>query len=98
MPLKTSAAGETIGMRYLSTKLGRMGPLARFIVKRRTPGPDWLSYEDIASELKTLTRESVTRAGVEKWAKAYGIPPSKPNATEAERAEFIAKTERLLRP
>lgn len=98
MPLKTSATGETIGMRYVSARLGKAGPLAKFIAKRRTPGDGWLAWEKIAAELMTLTRESVTRAGITKWAEAYGIPDSKRDATDDERAEYLAAVDKYLHP
>jgi len=96
--MKTSATGQTVGMRLVSAKLPRqIGPLARYLAHKRTPGPDWLSYEKIAAELATLTHETVTRAGVEKWAKTLGIPKTEADASDAERAAYLAAVERYLK-
>lgn len=100
MPLKTTAKGETVGMRLIDAKLAQrgLGTLARFIAKRRTPGEDWTSYEEIAYELQALTGERVSRAGVEKWAvEKYGIPRTRRSATAKDRAAYLAVVERYLR-
>ena len=103
MPLKFDT-GETAGMIVVSDRLGRLGPLARYIATKRTPGDGWLSYEDIAAEIERLTRAAdkrrrvkVTRAGVENWARIYGIPMTKRDATDQERAEYLAAVDKHLR-
>ena len=99
MPLKTSVAGETVGMRLVDAKLDpRIGPLPRFIARRRTPGDGWKSFDAIATELAVMTGEPVTRQGVIKWAKAYGIPlHSKRNDPPEVHAAYLAAVRRYVR-
>lgn len=98
MPLKTSVAGETVGMRLVDAKLdSRIGPLPRFIARARTPGGKWKSFDSIARELAVLTGEPVTRQGVIKWARAYGIPiRSKRHDPPEVHAEYLAAVKRYL--
>lgn len=80
MPADTQAdpdtrAHETTAMRLMTALLGRKrGPLPRFIASRRVPGPAWRSWDVIAHELYGVTGETVSREGVIKWTRRYGIP------------------------
>lgn len=76
---------ETPTMRLINTMLpADSGGLARFIATRRVPGPDWKTFERIAHELYAETGFSVTRAGIQGWAKRYGIPTWRPTRVRPE--------------
>jgi hypothetical protein len=66
VPLRTG--DQTAGMLVMDARLAGHGPLARFLAQRRTPGPEWRSYDEIADELESLTDIRVTGMGVTKWA------------------------------
>jgi hypothetical protein len=95
VPLRTGS--QTAGMLVMDARLGVHGPLAKFIAQRRTPGPDWLKYEDIARELTLLTGIELTRPGVTKWAESLGIPDSGPKDDHDKTAAYLAAVDRYLR-
>ena len=96
MPMRTNLTGETVGMRLMNALLGgQIGPLARFIAKRRMPGEKWMSWADIAADLTRLTGETVTGPGVELWAGKYGIPrDTRPGDPPEARAAYLAAVAR----
>jgi hypothetical protein len=89
--------GQTAGMIVMDARLGRHGPLAKFIAKRRIPGKDWLPYSEIARELTTLTHIEVTRPGVELWAKRLKIPETGRKASDEDRLMYLAAVDKYLR-
>lgn len=97
MPLKTTSNGETVGMRLIDARLGRLGPLPKFIAARRVPGDRWRSWQKIAAEIAALTGETPTHYGVQKMARAYGIPENTKRAGTAEqKAIYLAAVRRYL--
>lgn len=98
MPLATRNH-ESPGMRLMNYALGpRLGPLSAFIAKRRMPGEDWKSWADIAADLCRLTGETVTPLGVQKWARAYGIPEHTGPKSSPERTRtYVAAVKPYLR-
>lgn len=48
--------------------------LPQFIARRRAPGDDWKSWDEIRYELRTISGEIVTDGTLRKWAQRYGIP------------------------
>lgn len=94
MPLRTG--DQTAGMVVMDSKLGGHGPLARFIAQRRTPGPDWLSYDEIAAEMTVLTGIPMTGPGVNLWADRLGIPDTTRRALPVERAAYLAAVDKYL--
>lgn len=97
MPLKTKPNGETVGMRLIDARLARLGPLPKFIAARRVPGDRWLSWQKIAAEIAALTGETPTHYGVQKMARAYGIPEGTKRDDSAERkAVYLAAVRRYL--
>ena len=97
MPLKTTSNGETVGMRLIDARLGRLGPLPKFIAARRAPGERWLSWQKIAAEIASLTGETPTHYGVQKMARAYGIPEgTRRDDSVEQKAVFLAAVRRYL--
>ena len=75
MPTGVNAPEDATDRQKLMTaKLGEAGPLARFIALRRVPGADWVPVETIAHELYAITGLEITREGLTKWMRHYGIP------------------------
>lgn len=74
MPTETERSRETRDMRRTSRDLGDRGPLDRYIARRRLPGPDWMTWQEIAFSLHEPTGEVYTSEGVRSWAVRYGIP------------------------
>lgn len=48
--------------------------LPEFIARRRLPGADWRTWDEIVFELAEVTGEIVTNGTLRQWAKRYGIP------------------------
>jgi hypothetical protein len=83
MPVATAPVRETREMRLISRLLtsARKGvPLPVFIAARRDPSGNWRSWEQITIDLHAATGETITREGIRRWARKYGIPEdTKPN-------------------
>lgn len=96
MPIATDAARETREMRLFSAVLGKAGPLPTYIARHRAPGPYWLTWERIAIDLYERTHESVTREGLRKWARRYGIPEdtSPADTSLSERRRYASALKR----
>jgi hypothetical protein len=77
MPTATArAVRETREMRLLSRVIrdAGKGDLPLFLAIRRQPGAHWRSWEQIAFDLHGVTDELITREGIRRWARKYGIP------------------------
>lgn len=48
--------------------------LPQFLARRRLPGGDYRSWDEIRYELADISGEIVTDGTIRKWAKRYGIP------------------------
>lgn len=75
MPTATEQVRETREMRLISRVLEGTGKgdLATFLASRRHPAY-WRSWEQIAFDLHGATGELITREGIRRWARKYGIP------------------------
>jgi hypothetical protein len=76
MPIATEQVRETREMRLISRILfdANLGGLPVFLAERRLPGAGWRSWEQITIDLHTATGETITREGIRRWARKYGIP------------------------
>lgn len=97
MPTDVAAPQDVTDRQKLMTaRLGRRGPLSRFIALRRVPGPDWTPIETIAHELYKRTGEPITRMGLTKWMAHYGIPSDTTRDGTTQDAEAYLKTVKVL--
>lgn len=48
--------------------------LPEFIARRRQPGADWRTWDEVRYELTEVCGEIVTDQTIRGWAKRYGIP------------------------
>lgn len=96
MKIATPDSPETRMTRLMTALLGDAGPLPRFIAEHRTPGAAWQSWDEIAFKLRDATQEPVSREGVIRWAKRYGIPlNTKRAATPQDITKYRAEIKRL---
>lgn len=48
--------------------------LAEFIARRRQPGEEWRTWDQIRYELAQVSGQIVSDGSIRKWAERYGIP------------------------
>jgi hypothetical protein len=101
MPIATAPVRETREMRLISRLLagsrrpGAPRSLPAFLAIRREPGPEWRTWEQITLDLYEVTGELITREGIRRWARKYGIPEdTKPNDSPALVKAYHAKLKR----
>jgi hypothetical protein len=98
MPIATAPVRETREMRLISRLLAsaRKGaPLPVFIAQRRDPSGNWRSWEQITIDLHAATGETITREGIRRWARKYGIPENtKPTDGHVEILAYRAGLKR----
>jgi hypothetical protein len=97
MPTATEQVRETREMRLISRILfdADLGGLPEFLASRRLPGNGWRSWEQITIDLHKATDETITREGIRRWARKYGIPEdTKPTDGPALTKAYRAKVKR----
>lgn len=67
--LDTAIAEETV-----SGPVRRETSLPEFMARRRRPGDDWRTWDELSFELAEITGEIVTDGTLRQWAVRYGIP------------------------
>lgn len=96
MPRNVARPGETREMRLVGkvialTKGVKDASLPEFIGRRRIPGEQWRTWDEISFELTDVIGEIVTDGTLRRWAKRYQIPESTTKTMDDDaKAAYLA--------